>query len=79
VINQIVKENTRSSININNSCSYSSDLINKNGHLLITIKFFKFTDSNEDVTNQELRVWFPNKKNKKIYYKILIFLKILIL
>ena len=53
VINQIIKENSRASIN---NSGYSSEAFNKNGHLLITIKFFKFTDSNEDDLNQELRV-----------------------
>jgi len=39
----------------NNSSSYSSDYFNKNEHLLITLKFFKFTNNDND-NEQELRV-----------------------
>ena len=52
VLNQMIKDNTRTSINN----SFSSDN-NNIGHLFITIKFFKFTDNNlGDDNNDELRV-----------------------
>lgn len=64
-INQILKDNLRNSMN-NNSNIHSLDYINKNEHLIITLKFFKFTETNEvDFEHELLVIFFNLIKNRK--------------
>lgn len=56
VLNQMLKDNNNNN-SISNNNSYLSDNNNNNkvGHLFFTIKFFKFTENNQE-NNEDLRV-----------------------
>jgi hypothetical protein len=60
VINQIIREGNRADV----SQSINSEICSDNGHMIISLKFFKFVT--EDDFNQEQRVFYFNSRRLRL-------------